>query len=116
MSSGVDFKLGTWMNWTKGPILGATITIDLRDGALLISFLALFVRLVGSHAWSIFCYMFHQWQSSKGERDALHHQQQTLLRNSGSVTSTLWYAPPLSHSMVDFAIFGMALSLDSRIS
>ena len=48
------------------------------------------IRLVGSHLWSIFCYAIHQWRSRRGDRDTLHHQQQALLRNSSSVTSTLW--------------------------
>ena len=78
------------MNWTKGPLRGGTVTVSLRDAGILVAFFALFIRLVGSHLWSIFCYAIHQWRSRRGDRDALHHQQQALLRNSSSVTSTLW--------------------------
>ena len=90
MSSDIYVHTGPWINWTKGPIYGRTITMSLLDGPVLVAFFALFVRLVGSHLWSIFCYAVHQWRSKRGERDAFHHQQQALLRNSSSVTSTLW--------------------------
>ena len=90
MASNVTTHTGPWMNWTKGPIYGGTITLALRDGSILVSFFALFVRLVGSHLWSIFCYLLHQWRSKPGNRDAFHHQHQAILRNSSSVTTTLW--------------------------
>ena len=90
MSANFSAHIGPWMNWTKGPIHGGTITLPLRDGTILVSFFALFVRLVGSHLWSIFCYLLHQWRSKQGNRDAFHHQHQALLRNSSSVTTTLW--------------------------
>ena len=90
MSANITTYTGPWMNWTKGPIYGGTITLALRDGSILVSFFALFVRLVGSHLWSIFCYLLHQWRSKQGNRDAFHHQHQALLRNSSSVTTTLW--------------------------
>ncbi|KAK0509919.1 hypothetical protein JMJ35_007313 [Cladonia borealis] len=90
MASNVTVYTGPWMNWTKGPIYGGTITLTLRDASILVSFFALFVRLVGSHLWSIFCYLLHQWRSKQGNRDAFHHQHQALLRNSSSAATTLW--------------------------
>ena len=90
MSANVSAHIGPWINWTKGPIHGGTVTLPLRDGNILVAFFALFVRLVGSHLWSIFCYLLHQWRSKQGNRDAFHHQHQALIRNSSSVTTTLW--------------------------
>ena len=37
-----------------------------------------------------FLQQIHQWRARRGTRDALHHQQQALLRNSHSVAQTLW--------------------------
>jgi hypothetical protein len=81
---------GFWINWSKGPILGATLTTTSQDGFLLVSFLALFVRMVGGHFWSVLCFVMHQLKSNSGPQDGLHHQHQLLLRNSQSHTSTLW--------------------------
>ena len=90
MSSDLAVYTGPWVNWTKGSIRGGTLTLGLRDGSILVAFFALFVRLVGSHLWSIFCYVIHQLRSKQGNRDAFHHQHQTILRNASSVTTTLW--------------------------
>ena len=134
MTSTVTVHTGPWRNWTKGPIYGGTITLTLRDGSILISFFALFVRLVGSHLWSIFCYLLHQWRSKQGNRDAFHHQHQALLRNSSSAATTLWLwlkvgwawrsetLHPMLHSlafvvmgMLYVAAFGIAGLFSSRI-
>ena len=122
------------MNWTKGPIYGGTITLTLRDGSIIVSFFALFVRLVGSHLWSIFCYLLHQWRSKQGSRDAFHHQHQALLRNSSSAATTVWLwlkvgwawrsetFHPMLHSLAFVAMgilyiatFGIAGLFSSRI-
>jgi hypothetical protein len=81
---------GFWVNWSKGPILGTTLTTTSQHGFLLVSFLALFVRMVGGHFWSVLCFVMHQIKSDSGPQDGLHHQHQLLLRNSQSHTSTLW--------------------------
>lgn len=81
---------GFWVNWSKGPILGATITTSSQQGFLLVSFLALFVRMVGGHFWSVLCFVMHQLKSDPSPQDGLHHQHQLLLRNSQSHTSALW--------------------------
>src|SRR5277367_4316988 len=62
---------GFWINWSKGPILGATLTTTSQDGFLLVSFLALFVRMVGGHFWSVLCFVMHQLKSDLGSQDGL---------------------------------------------
>lgn len=134
MASNVTVHTGLWTNWTKGPIYGGTITLTLRDASILVSFFALFVRLVGSHLWSIFCYLLHQWRSKQGNRDAFHHQHQALLRNSSSAATTVWLwlkvgwawrsetFHPMLHSLAFVAMgilyiaaFGIAGLFSSRI-
>ena len=78
------------MNWSKGLILGATVTTSSQYGFLLVAFLALFVRMVGGHFWSVLCFIMHQLKADSGPQDGLHHQHQLILRNSQSHTSTLW--------------------------
>lgn len=47
--------LGTWINWSRGRIMGATLTLDRRGGNLLIAFTAIFVGLVSERFWRIAC-------------------------------------------------------------
>lgn len=52
---------GVWVNWSQGRIFGATITLTSRDGALLVTFLALFVSLVETSFWRIVCLALHRY-------------------------------------------------------
>ncbi|KAI3331612.1 hypothetical protein HD806DRAFT_518599 [Xylariaceae sp. AK1471] len=45
--------LGLWTNWSRGPILGATLTTTKENGNLLISFTAIFIAFVTSRLWKI---------------------------------------------------------------
>lgn len=81
---------GPWINWSHGPILGATITLSRRDAGLLISFVALFVSLTGTAFWRISSFVFHHRYSSEAPRDCHYHQRQAILRNSANGPSGLW--------------------------
>ena len=74
------------------------MTMSLRDGAYLIAFLALYVRLTGSHLWSIFCHFAFRVHSTSSPQSGLYHQQQAILRNSASVGRTLWDLVTVSYS------------------
>lgn len=56
----------------------------------MIAFLALFVAWSGSQLWILICYILHQRRSTSGSRDALHHQQQLLLRLGISNIDFFW--------------------------
>lgn len=77
------------MNWSRGSILGATLTLTQRDGNLVIAFAAFFVTLVAARFWRILCICVHRLYSTPELRDALHHQRRVILRNS-SPQSDLW--------------------------
>lgn len=85
-----DFYSGVWTNWGKGRVLGLTLTVSDRDGGILISFLTMFVRLIGNHCWGILSFALHQWRSSTKPQDGLFHQQQVTLRNAKSQSQALW--------------------------
>jgi hypothetical protein len=76
--------VGIWTNHAYGSIEGLTLTISTRSGALLIAFLALFVRLVGSHFWGLLCYALFHLRATTQPRDGLHHQHQAVLCNGKS--------------------------------
>lgn len=108
---------GVWTNWSRGRIMGATLTLDRTYGNLLIAFTATFVAIVASASWRICCFCFHRIYSTSDPRDALHHQRQAsecpqrtwfrvttvhrtgckpltlkfpVLRNSSSAASAFW--------------------------
>ncbi|KAK2597555.1 hypothetical protein N8I77_012334 [Diaporthe amygdali] len=81
---------GVWTNWSRGRIMGPTLTLDRVYGNLLIAFTATFVGIVATATWRISCLCFHRIYSTSDPRDALHHQRQAILRNSASAASGLW--------------------------
>ncbi len=82
--------IGTWTNWSRGPILGATLTLTRDNGNLLIAFTAFFIGWVSSRFWRVVCLAFHRLYSTPEPRDALHHQRQAILRNSATPESGFW--------------------------
>ncbi|KAI1128616.1 hypothetical protein F5Y10DRAFT_291899 [Nemania abortiva] len=84
-----EVHLGAWTNWSRGPILGKTLTITRRDGDLLIAFTAFFIAFVGSRFWRIACLCAHRLHSSEKPENAIYHQRQIILRNTASADSGL---------------------------
>lgn len=39
-------QLGIWVNWSRGRVVGAMLTLSRRDGNYLLSFTATFIALV----------------------------------------------------------------------
>jgi hypothetical protein len=81
---------GTWVNWSHGRVLGSTITLSARNGAILTSFLATFVAVVGAQLWKILCFILHQGRTTREPKDGLYHQHQNVLRNSNTPGAAAW--------------------------
>ena len=85
MASSQDVYVGFWVNFTGGKIAGATLTLQSRDGAYLVAFLAMFVRIAGNHFWKLLCYLaFHTLPQASRPSDVPWRQQRAVLRNSYS--------------------------------
>lgn len=82
--------IGIWTNWSKGKILGATLTTTQRNGALLIAVTALFITYISARLWRTLCFIIHNFRSSKSPQDGVFHQTQVTLRNSANASSALW--------------------------
>jgi len=67
--------VGAWTDWSKGYVLGATLTLTRRDSDLLIAFLALFVALMGTRFWRIVCLFLHFIYSQDSPHDGVHYQR-----------------------------------------
>ena len=87
MSSASSIYTGPWVNRSQSTLLGATITLTTRDSSFLLALLAVVVTNAGQSFWNIVSYIIHQARSKAGAHDALHYQQQAILRNSGSPLS-----------------------------
>lgn len=129
--------LGVWTNWSRGAILGPTLTTTKTFGNLLIAFTAFFVAFLASRAWSILCFLLHTYYSSPQYEDAIYHQRQIILRNSTSPESglvsllqMLWawkrfkakstrlvrIIVPLTLSLICLTLFTFAGGFSSKIS
>lgn len=136
-SIGPKVYIGTWVNWSRGSVMGSTLTITKQNGNLLIAFTAFFIGFLSSRAWRIISFALHQFYSTPTPRNALHHQRQAILRNSetagwsfwtlGQVAwawrrSVSWYRPllvvlpALLFSTLCILFFAAASGLSSQIS
>lgn len=85
----IPAHIGIWTNWSRGHIVGTTLTLTHRDGALLTAFLAVFITFVGTSFWRIASFILHQFLSSRRSADGLYHQAQAVLRNSANASAGL---------------------------
>ncbi|KAI1281515.1 hypothetical protein F5Y07DRAFT_386400 [Xylaria sp. FL0933] len=81
--------LGVWTNWSRGPILGETLTTIKSNGNLLIAFTAFYISFVATRFWTIICVFLHNYYSTQQPRTTVYHQRQVILRNSSSPESQL---------------------------
>ncbi|KAI0453580.1 hypothetical protein F5B21DRAFT_479152 [Xylaria acuta] len=81
--------LGVWTNWSRGSILGPTLTISREHGNYVIALTAFFIAFIATRFWRICCLVFHRFYSTTGPSDAAHHQRQIILCNSSSPESGL---------------------------
>jgi hypothetical protein len=94
---GVDTQpsvyLGVWINWSRGQVLGSTLTTTQKNGALLVAFVALFTTFVCARLWRIFCFASHHAFSDPNPQDAVYHHRQAVLKNADNATAGLisWY-------------------------
>lgn len=81
---------GVWINWSRGRVLGSTLTLTQRSGSLLTAFLGIFVTTAGVSCWRIFSFYLHQRRVRLGLQDAVHHQEQVILRNGSTPGLAAW--------------------------
>jgi hypothetical protein len=66
------------------------LTLTRKDGALLISFIAIFIALSGKSFWRICCFVIHRCLSTTTPQDGLYHQRQAILRNADTPEDGAW--------------------------
>ncbi|KAE8443412.1 hypothetical protein EG329_001893 [Mollisiaceae sp. DMI_Dod_QoI] len=98
MSSNISVYTGLWINHSHNPILGATITLKTKDGGYLQALLVLLITTAGGFFWRIISYIIHQFCSKSGPHDAIHYQQQAILKNEDTALGAAW-----NFALVSFA-------------
>lgn len=81
---------GKWTNWSKGQIIGSTLTLTQEDATILIAFLSFYVSIVGSRILYVIHLVLHFLLSSPCPNDGLHSQRQVILRNSSSAVDSIY--------------------------
>lgn len=81
--------LGIWTNWSRGSVMGRTLTMSREHGNYVIALTAFFIAFVATRFWRISCLAFHRGYSTCGPADAAHRQRQIILCNSSSPESGL---------------------------
>ncbi|KAJ4291860.1 hypothetical protein N0V90_009756 [Kalmusia sp. IMI 367209] len=111
-------KQGYWNEVTRGPVLGRTITTNVRTGTLVIALLAMLVALATSHLWNLVLFAIHQIRANGKLADALFRQQQVLLRAAPSPASLLaewiklhWVARRTAKNALPRSLFQLTLAL-----
>jgi hypothetical protein len=91
MSDGIHTYSGAWINWSEGPIRGATLTLSQKHAGVLSAFLAILVSFAGSLFWIILSFAIHQAYTTEPAQgqDALHSQRQLILRNK-TAAGAVW--------------------------
>ena len=78
---------GCWINWSKGRLLGSTITLTSTNSTLLTNILAVFVTIAGGQFWTILRFALHQLRASQDtdrQSNTFYHKEQVVLRNTTS--------------------------------
>ena len=88
--AGLQIYTGVWVNWSRGRLMGSTLTVSTSNGGLLSAFLAIFISLTGIAFWRITSFALHQIRARRAFHDGLHHQQQLIFRNTGTASGAFW--------------------------
>ncbi|KAK8030199.1 hypothetical protein PG993_011490 [Apiospora rasikravindrae] len=89
MDADDNVYLGVWTNWSRGRVLGSTLTLSREHGNYLIALTAFFIAFVATRFWRISCFAFHRWFSSPTSAETIYRQRQIILCNSSSPESGL---------------------------
>lgn len=72
---------GFWIDYSRGTVIGATITTTANTANLIIAITSLLVAFTGAHLWELVAFVHHSRISSRDPQPTLHRQRQFLVRN-----------------------------------
>jgi hypothetical protein len=73
-----------WIDWSRGPVYGSSITLSAASSNALIAVAGLWVgNLVAGWVWSIVAVVAYRYRDWTNKRDGIHVQHQLVWRNAG---------------------------------
>lgn len=101
-------KRGYWVDWSKGPIMGQTFTVDAQTGTLVVAILTILASIATAQLWNLVTFTIHQVRADGKPAEGMVWQQQVLLRTMPTPTAFLadsikisWaWRRTVSHSML----------------
>ncbi|KAF2745218.1 hypothetical protein M011DRAFT_479365 [Sporormia fimetaria CBS 119925] len=73
-------KRGYWVNLSKGPVMGQTITTTSETGTIIVAVLAVISSLGMNHLWHLLTFIYHQIRANGQPKDGLFRHEQAVLR------------------------------------
>lgn len=96
MAASIPIYTGFWLDKSyDSAVLGATLTLPIRQANYLVTFLALLVTICATFVWTIAAFLLHQLLARSGFTDVLGLQVQVILRNAGSPGAAAWHGVKL---------------------
>lgn len=81
MATQLDVYEGFWINWSRGPIAGAQLTVTNGKSAYIIALIAILVQFSGGSLWTVIAYgLFNRAQSKEAK---------VILRNASGPSSAV---------------------------
>ncbi|KAH8659284.1 hypothetical protein BGZ60DRAFT_121531 [Tricladium varicosporioides] len=95
ISSGTNaVHTGFWIDWDRGKILGATLTLRDSHAAPLLAALATLVAIASNRSWHICRIFWHSFLRAKDDHEEVvkehRRRQQVILRNSETAGGATW--------------------------
>lgn len=82
-------KRGYWVNLSKGPTMGQTITTDSKTGSVVVALLAVLASLGMTHLWHLLTFIYYQIRANGRPSEGLFRHQQALLRTLPTPSSLM---------------------------
>ncbi|KAJ9602498.1 hypothetical protein H2200_013041 [Cladophialophora chaetospira] len=84
-------QTGFWIDYSKGVILGPTLTCKAPWDSLLVTAASVTIQIIGSAVWILAAYWLHQCLTPSDDKyqDEFEAQRSVVLRNSGAVSILL---------------------------
>lgn len=97
-STEMAIATGLWWNYSGSVGRALILTLPVGYGNLLVSALAILVKMAGTSFWNITALLLHCWNVQDGPASAVVLQHRVILRNSRSALSMVWESLKIHHA------------------
>jgi hypothetical protein len=84
-----SIAIGFWRDYSRSPILNATLTLPVASGNILLAALTFLVTIAEASLWTIVAFILHSLKAKDGPTTVVNLQHQVNLRNSSGPLGAL---------------------------